>query len=195
MSVFLPPWPPQNTGDIAIYALLVATLSFLVSGFGLLLNAVTIAVAEFRRLERIKISANLRYRVNLERDRYLFPTVVTHHSLHTGDRCCLLKITYHGRHSVHLGNIYREIDRAGLHSIEPAAQPRTLYDGQTRYALFAEGMFSFDNLTAFVIETESHGNRIKRVRPWRHFVLWMHQKWPWGFRNYDAMMRRLHRRK
>jgi hypothetical protein len=179
VSVFPPPWPPRDTIDLATYALGVSILSLLISTTAVLINAVTFFLAERRRAERIIIKVDFGYRADYGRDRYLYPSVVEHNTIASGERCCLIGITYHGRHSLRSGAVYCEIECAGLMRVEPPAGNRTLFDGQTRYVLLAERMFSFRNITGFVIVTRSHGNQIKHVHYWHRFGVWIFGRWPW----------------
>jgi hypothetical protein len=154
-------WPTTTEGW-ALLASLVALAG----------SALTFALAELRRWERVSIKVNFNYRIKLERDTYLYSNVVRHQNLRDGERCCLLTVKYRGRHSVNLRAAYFEVGLLGLHPFNPDMTPGVLYDGQSKRVLLAERMFNLDHVTAFAIETASHGVRLKHVR---RFLRYQHR--------------------
>jgi len=145
--------------------------ALLVSLVALAGSALTFFLAELRQWERISIRVSFRYRVSYERDRYLYPTVVQRHNLRTGDRCCLLTVKYHGRHSVALKAAYFEIACDGLSPFDPDMAYGQLHDGQSKRVLLVPHAFDFEDVTGFAIETKSHGVRFKPVRRFLRFQL------------------------
>jgi len=144
-----------------------AQWAFFLSVVSLLGSAITFVLAELRRWERISIKAELRFRFDAQRDRYLYPTVVQLDNPRTGETCCRLTITYRGRHSVALRSVYYEFANSALVPFTPAMAPCTLYDGQSKRLLMVGRAFDLKDVTGFVVMTDSHGVHFKRVR-WFH---------------------------
>lgn len=147
---------PQSPGD---WSLLVSFSSLGLSVFTLWLT----------RREKVTVKANFRHRFQLD-DRYRFPIVYKRSSPKIGERCLKITVKYSGPHVLRLRMVYYEL--GDLHSLEHhLPEDAELRNGQRRSYLHMERYSPLSEITAIVVDTNTHGRVIKPVHRILRFQL------------------------
>ncbi len=159
MSV-LPPWPPKTQLDVSFYALLVTAASLIV-------NAVTLLLAEMRRQERISIWTNFNHKANREQLSLLDVQNIlgNYPNIATGDRCLRITVGYSGPHSM---EIFRVLCvRAFLPPFPVKGQVvAVLRNSQKISYLVPPIEVVLGEVVGIVVELQGGGKKMKNVQ-WR----------------------------